>query len=300
MLSVAMEERTTTRLPTAIKLPSDTRVPLRRQEGDTTGSESHEWQRPFTNRFIELESDADRQAWFHFCHGHQVEFLYWEASTRACEQTANALQAGNERGVERWMDRVNDLIRGSGAMLYFCGALDAETYDRCLRPSMESARDDFSGSMSRDFLAMMKAKAHLVSALEASGRQDLLRRFHDAERIWFKHHADVIHALHPGKSLLRTKVARLVEEVADFDYHGYVDDVVHGEQALTDYDSYFGVVRSEGMSLDEYWTQMLEKLALVHAGFAMDAARREELIIGDAALAGIVSEFLEAEASASA
>ena len=276
-------------------LPADSRIPSRRRDGETTGHEAYEWQRPFVNRFIDLEGEADRQAWFHFCLGHHMEFLYWEASSHACEQAARAIQAGDEIELERWLERVTDLIRGSGAMLYFCGALDADTYDRCLRPSMESARDDFSGSMSRDFLAMMKAKATLVSALQSSGRVDLMERFREAERVWFKHHADVIHALHPGKSLLRMKVAKLVDEVADFDYHGYVDEIVHGEQALNDYDAYFGLSRSSEMTLDDYWTQMLEKLGAVHAGFALDAERREELMIGDAALVRMASEALESE-----
>lgn len=293
MLSIEMEAAT--RLPTAIVLPADTCIPLRRQDGETTGQETYEWQTPFANRFIELDSDEDRQAWFHFCLGHHMEFLYWEASRHACEQTSDAIQAGDEAALDRWLDHVTDLVRGSGAMLYFCGALDAETYDRCLRPSMESARDDFSGSMSRDFLAMMKAKAALVSALESTNRADVVQRFRDAERVWFKHHADVIQALHPGKSLLRKKVARLVEEVEDFDYHGYVDNVVHGEQALSDYDGYFGVTRSTEMTLDEYWTQMCEKLASVHSGFAMDAEKREELMVGDAALVRMASQLLEAE-----
>jgi len=293
MLSTTMEDG---RLPTAIVLPADSRIPILRQAGETTGDESYEWQRRFVNDFIHVENDDDRQAWFHFCLGHHMEFLYWEASRHACERAAAAIEAGDEGELERWLDRVTDLIRGSGAMLYFCGALDAETYDRCLRPSMEAARDDFSGSMSRDFLAMMKAKAALVSALQ-SARPELFERFRDAERVWFKHHADVIRLLHPGKSLLREKVARLVEEVDDFDYHGYVDQIVHGEQALNDYDAYFGVVRSENMTLDEYWTQTCEKVAAVHAGFALDAERREELMVGDAALVGTASELLESESS---
>jgi hypothetical protein len=49
------------------------------------------------------------------------------------------------------------------------------------------------------------------------------------------------------------------------------------------------------MTLDDYWTQILEKLAAVHAGFALDAERREELIIGDAALVRMASESLESE-----
>ena len=281
------------RLPTAIVLPADSCIPVRRQRGETTGDESYAWQRPFVNRFIAVENNEDRQAWFHFCLGHHLEFLYWESSRHSCERAAAAIEAGDEDELERWLGRLVELIRGSGAMLYFCGALDAETYDRCLRPSMEAARDDFSGSMSRDFLAMMRAKAALVSALQSMDTPEPLERFRDAERVWFKHHADVIRLLHPGKSLLREKVSRLVEEVADFDYHGYVDQVVHGEQALSDYDAYFGVVRSDHMTLDEYWTQICQKIAAVHACFALDAQRREELMIGDAALIGMASELLE-------
>jgi hypothetical protein len=55
------------------------------------------------------------------------------------------------------------------------------------------------------------------------------------------------------------------------------------------------LARSTEMTLDDYWTQILEKLAAVHAGFALDAERREELIIGDAALVRMASESLESE-----
>jgi hypothetical protein len=285
--------------PTAILLPADSQIPLRREEGATTGTEDYEWQRPYESRFLELRTDRDRAAWLHFCHGHHVEFLYWQTTRLAGEQAVAALRAGDEPELERWLDRAAALIRGSGAMLYFCGALDAETYDRCLRPSMESERDDFSGTMSRDFVAMMHAKADLIEALAAADRRDLIHRFHAAERIWFAHHSDVIHALHPGKSLLQEKARRLADEVADFDYREYVRNVVHSEQALSDYDDYFGVTRSDDMTLDAYWIQALEKLALAHSRFAMDASTREELMVGDASLLGIVSELLEAEPATS-
>lgn len=50
-------------------------------------------------------------------------------------------------------------------MLHYCAAFDRVVYDPCLRPTMAGERDDFSGDMSRDFLAMMSAKELLRSAL---------------------------------------------------------------------------------------------------------------------------------------
>lgn len=283
--------------PTAIVLPSDSHVPSARQAGPTSGEELKPWHRPHTSRFVDLASDRDRAAWLHFCHGHHVEFLYWEALKLVCERVTAALADEDKGAAERWLARAAALTRGSGAMLYFCGALDAETYDRCLRPSMEAERDDFSGDMSRDFLAMMHAKADMVDALEASGEQGLQDRFHRAERIWYAHHGQVVRALHPGKSLLREKVASLERDVESFDYRAYVENVVRGDQALSDYDDYFGVQRSDSMTLDDYWTQALEKLATVHRSFAMEPERREELMRGDAVLLAVLSELLEAEAA---
>ena len=281
--------------PTAIVLPADSRIPTDRQQGATTGEESPPWLHPYTTGLLELTTDDDRVAWFHFCHGHHCEFLYWQVLAHACERVTAAISADDAAQAERWLDRATALIRGSGALLYFCGALDAETYDRCLRPSMEAERDDFSGDMSREFLAMMDAKADMVEALKAAGDQSLNDRFHGAERTWYAHHGEVVHALHPGKSLLREKVDRLEQEVESFDYRAYVDNVVRSDQALADYDDYFGVQRSESLTLDDYWTQALEKLATLHSGFAIGATQREELMRGDAALLAVISELLEAD-----
>ena len=59
------------------------------------------------------------------------------------------------------------LIGGSGAMLQYCAAFDPGRYDPCLRPSMAAERDDFSGDMSRDFLAMMAARSRQRDATGA-------------------------------------------------------------------------------------------------------------------------------------
>ncbi|MDX6581884.1 MAG: L-tyrosine peroxygenase [Solirubrobacterales bacterium] len=280
--------------PTAILLPLDGRIPsVRRREVASTGQESQPWQRPYTSPLLNAAGDDDRAAWFHFCHGHHVEFLYWQVLAHACGRVTAALGAGKEAEADPWLARAEALIRGSGALLYFCGALDAEVYDRCLRPSMEAERDDFSGDMSREFLAMMDAKADMVEALK-SGHDELSDRFHAAERVWYAHHGEVVHSLHPGKSLLREKVERLEHEVESFDYRAYVDNVVRSDQALSDYDDYFGVQRSDSITLDDYWTQALEKLATVHSGFAMGASQRDELMRGDAALLAVISELFEA------
>jgi hypothetical protein len=279
--------------PTAIVLPRDGRIPsAREQDVASTGTESPPWSQPYTSRLFHPDGDEDRAAWFHFCHGHHVEFIYWGVLAHACELVTAALAAGDGAVADRWLARAEALIRGSGAMLYFCGALGADVYDRCLRPSMEAERDDFSGDMSREFLSMMVAKAAMVAALK-DGHPELADRFHKAERVWYQHHGEVVHALHPGKSLLREKVERLEQEVESFDYKAYLEDVVRSEQALADYDDYFGVQRSGSLTLDEYWTQALEKLATVHSSFAMGPTQRDELMRGDAAVLAVVSELFE-------
>ena len=141
---------------------------------------------------------------------------------------------------------------------------------------------------------MMDAKAKMVEALKAAGEVEFGDRFHRAERVWYAHHGEVVHGLHPGKSLLREKVDRLEQEVESFDYRAYVDNVVRSDQAQSDYDDYFGVTRSDSITLDDYWTQALEKLATVHSRFAMGATQRDELMRGDAALLAVLSELLEA------
>jgi hypothetical protein len=280
--------------PTAILLPADARLPTARRDGPSSADETWPWQRPYVSALLEPRTPGDRAAWFHFCHGHHVEFLYWAVTAHACERVTAAVAAADVGEAERWLERVGELIRGSGALLYFCGALDAATYDRCLRSSMEAERDDFSGDMSREFLAMMDAKAAMVEALDGAGQADLRDRFNHAQRVWCAHHCDVVKALHPGKSLLREKVERLEAEADDFDYNAYVKDVVRSDQALRDYDEYFGIERSDSVTLDDYWTQALEKLAALHAGFAMTAEHRDELMRGDAALLAVLSELLEA------
>jgi hypothetical protein len=279
--------------PTAIVLPAtDGTIPTARAETTSDPAETKAWQRPYVSPLLNLESDEDRAAWFHFCHGHHVEFIYWGVTVHACRQLIATLEGGDRESAVRWLDRLGALIRGSGAMLFFCGALDAETYDRCLRPAMEAERDDFSGDMSRDFLAMMDAKAAVVEALEANGDQTLTDKFHKDERAWYAHHGKVVVALHRGKSLLREKVERLEAEADSFDYSAYVATVVRSEQALDDYDDYFGVERSDSITLDDYWTQALEKLATVHTGFVMDPKPRAELMRGDAVVMAILSDLL--------
>ncbi len=283
-------------VPTAILLPADSTIPSARGSEQAALGETALWQQPHTSLHVRIENEEDREAWFHFCHGHHIEFLYWEATALACRRVTAHLTAGEREEARRWLERAATLIRGSGAMLYFCGALDAETYDRCLRPSMEEERDDFSGDMSRDFLAMMAAKADVVDALEASGDEELHHEFHHAEQVWYAHHGEVVRGLHPGKSLLQEKVEELERDAETFDYRAYVENVVRGEQALDDYDEYFGVTRSDSIGIDEYWTQALEKLATVHRSFSMKPKRRAELMRGDATLLGILSR-LESESA---
>lgn len=283
-----------TPLPTAIDLPGDSRPPTRRQDGRARLAEDGRWREPYQSRFVALPGERERIAWFHFCLGHHVEFVYWQVTALACDEAAAAARAGDAAGAARWTARVARLVRGSGAMLHYCGAFDPGVYDPCLRESMAAERDDFSGDMSRDFLAMMAAKAGLVEALSAAGHLGhQMQAFRAAERSWHRHHGEVVIALHPGKSLLREKVEQLERQSEDFDYRGYVETVVRGDTALADYDDYFGVRRRADMTLDEYWTQAVEKLALAHAHLPLHGAHRAELIRGDAALLEIVSERVD-------
>ncbi len=278
---------------TKIVLPADIRIPVARQREPSQADDRRTWHEPYTSSLLTVESDTDRAAWFHFSHGHHVEFLIWGACALACERVTAALEAGDADEAARWLGRSAALTRGSGALLYFCGALDAEVYDRCLRPGMEAERGDFSGDMSRELLAMMEAKAGMLDALKKHGDEDLITEFHSAERVWYRHHGEVVRSLHPAASLLKQTVDRLTEEVEEFDYQEYLSKVVRGEQALADYDDFFGVVRTDSLTLDDYWTQALEKLAAVHHGFTMTAEQRGELMRGDAVLLAILSELLE-------
>jgi hypothetical protein len=229
-------------------------------------------------RFVELPDDVHVSAWLHFCHGHHIEFLYWQVTTEACERVVAGERRGDERAVAHWTDRLCALIEGSAAMLHYCADLVPDIYDPCLRASMEAERDDFSGDMSRDFLSMMAAKAELIDVLEASGHHDEdLKRFRLAERYWTRHHGQVVMELHPGQSLLREKMVALQAESDAFDYRHYVDTVVHGDESMT---------------IDEYWTQAVHKIDVVHHDFAMDAETRTHLMRGDGALLATLSESL--------
>ena len=45
------------------------------------------------SRFVTQEQEQDRVAWSHFCTGHHVEFLYWEATALACERVVSASES---------------------------------------------------------------------------------------------------------------------------------------------------------------------------------------------------------------
>lgn len=281
-------------LPTRIILPADARIPPTLAVREARADEQQPWQQPYASRYVELAEERDRSAWFHFCTGHHVEFLYWEATTVACDRVVLAAGAGEANVVGHWLGRVATLIRGSAAMLHYCAAFDPSRYDPCLRASMAAERDDFSGDMSLDFLAMMAARARMDAALAELGGEyaDGLADLGDAAGYWQRHHADVVMTLHPGSSLLRDKLARLRRERDAFDPAQYIATVVHSDQALADYDDYFGVQRSDDMKIGDYWTQAVEKLATVHGSFAMDAPTRTALMRGDGVLLAIISETL--------
>lgn len=280
--------------PTRLVLPADSRIPATLAVREAHEDEQQPWQEPYVSRFVHLTDERDRVAWFHFCTGHHIEFLYWEATLFACETVIVAAERGDTVAVTQWITRAATLIRGSGAMLKYCAAFDPARYDPCLRPSMAAERDDFSGDMSSDFLAMMAARARMTTALQQHGGQytDALAALEQADTYWRRQHGEVIMSLHPGSSLLRDKLARLRREREAFDPARYIATVVHSEQALVDYDDYFGVRREEGIKAGDYWTQAVEKLAAVHRGFAMDAVTRTALMRGDAVLLAIISETL--------
>lgn len=174
------------------------------------------------SRLVQLADDRDRVAWFHFCTGHHVEFLYWEATALACEHATSAAERGDHLAVARWLARAATLIRGSGAMLHYCAAFDPARYDPCLRPSMAAEREDFSGDMSRDFLAMMAARAQMAAALCEFGEQytDALATLEESDGDWRRFHTEVVMSLHPGSSLLRDKLARMRREQEARDHLG--------------------------------------------------------------------------------
>ena len=288
------EEQPAVELPTGLVLPADSRIPATLAVRAAQANHRQPWQISYVSRFVPLAEEEDSRAWFHFCTGHHVEFLYWEATVLACGRVIAAARTDDQGGVEHWLERIGTLLRGSAVMLSYCAAFDPGRYDPCLRASMAAQRDDFSGDMSRDFLAMMNARARMELALQACGERygAGLAALDDAGRYWRRRHGEVVVALHPGSSLLRDKLARLRREQEAFDPARYVATVVHSEQALVDYDDYFGVRRAPDMKVGDYWTQAVEKLAAVHRGFALDADSRTVLMRGDAVLLAIISETL--------
>jgi hypothetical protein len=282
-------------ITTGLMLPADSRVPATLAVRAAREAEQQPWQESYVSRFVQIGDERDRVAWFHFCTGHHVQFLYWEATLLACERAISAVEDGDGGAVEHWLARAGTLIRGSGALLHYCAAFDPGRYDPCLRASMAAERDDFSGDMSRDFLAMMGARARMNDALQPCG--GALVALADADAYWRQRHTEVVMSLHPGSSLLRDTFARLRREREAFEPAHYIATVVHSEQALADYDDYFGVVRSDEMKVGDYWTQAVEKLAAVHRGFALDAETRTALMRGDAVLLAIISEALVADGS---
>lgn len=281
-------------LPSRLVLPIDAQLPLARLDGRASNGGAP-WEEPYQNRFVTLDEDAARDAWLHFCLGHHLEFLLWQATALAGSRVIEAVHAGDRDALATWMGRTIRLIRGSGALLHYCAAFDPSEYDPCLRAAMEAERDDFSGDMSTEFLEMMAVKADLVETLtSAPGQGHELQRFRAAERSWHVHHGEVIQALHPGQSLLREKADRLRHEAEDFDYRAYVETVVRGEQARADYDDYFGVSRAPDLTLDIYWTQAVSKVAQAHAHLSLRGTHRAEIMQADAALLETLSSLVSA------
>ena len=50
----------------------------------------------------------------------------------------------------------------------------------------------------------------------------------------------------------------------------------------------------DARTIDDYWTQAVEKLAFVHTNFALEPRDRDALMHGDAVLLAMISERLEA------
>ncbi len=121
-----------------LALPTDSRIPATLAVRDAREDEQQPWQEPYVSRFVTLSDDRDRVAWFHFCTGHHVEFLYWEATLLACERLISAAENGDKVAATQWLARAAKLIRGSGAMLHYCAAFDPARYDPCLRPQAAS------------------------------------------------------------------------------------------------------------------------------------------------------------------
>lgn len=126
-------------LPTEIVLPVDSLLPATRSMAAAAESDVAPWQRPYVSEYLPALDDSSRRVWFHFCHGHHMEFLYWEATVLACQAATAAVTAG-DGGLGHWMTRVARLVYGSGAMLLYCAAFDPSVYDPCLRAHL--ARGD--------------------------------------------------------------------------------------------------------------------------------------------------------------
>ena len=189
-------------------------------------------------------------------------FLYWEATALACDRVVCAHREGDTATVEL----------GSLALPHWSGEARrcCTTARRSTPPVMTPAcalrwlqSAIFSGDMSRDFLAMMDARARMAAAIEQAGDgySDALAAPSQADDYWHHHHAEVVMSLHPGSSLLREKLARLRRERESFDPAHYIATVVHSEEALAACDDYFGVARIQDMRIGDYWTQAIEKLA---------------------------------------
>jgi hypothetical protein len=177
-------------ITTGLVLPADSRVPATLAVRAAREAEQQPWQESYVSRFVQIDDERDQVAWFHFCTGHHVQFLYWEATLLASERAVTAVQDGDRRAVKHWLARVGTLIRGSGALLHYCTAFDPGRYDPCLRSSMAAERDDFSGDMSRDFLAMMRARARMSVVLDECREQhpDALAVLAQSDAYWRQRH----------------------------------------------------------------------------------------------------------------
>ena len=117
-------------LPTGLTLPADARLPKSLAVREARVDEDQDWQRQFANQHLDLRDDRDVVAWFHFCTGHHVEFLYWEATAGACEHAIETIEAGDAGLAAAWIRRIATLVAGSGALLHYCAAFDPAAMTR--------------------------------------------------------------------------------------------------------------------------------------------------------------------------
>jgi hypothetical protein len=280
-----------------LTLPSDACFP---RPGTRPSGHPNVTRRAFEPEFAKPQTPEQRLAWFLWQAGHHHLFLYWLVEADVFRRVTRSLEADAPGEAAHFLELATVLRWGETAAMLNCGGFPAEAYREFIRPSMEAVRPDFSARSSLEYLRLELALGEMharLNTLAAIPPQLAVARrgFHEACRAWRDYHVQVAERLQPGSSLAVREYDRQKERGLALTFPQFVQRVIQSQEALADYDRYFGVVRAADVTPQELAETTRHVLAQVARVLALTPEPAQWLARGDRAL----TAFIEAAVHAS-